>query len=588
MPKITVRFARYLLRYRMSFLILIAGVIVSTYFKLLIPLLINFITQEIITNGDFMIIGLAASGIIVVTIIGGAGDFIFRYSSQFIGSGSSAEIRSDLFQSIQRKSFRFYDQNNTGQIMSRATGDIDAVRRFTSWGMGEAIAGIFLIGSIMYQLSGLDRILLIIISSLAIPLFLNGFIFSKKQRPIWEDIREKFAVITEAFRENLIGVKVIRSFHREKYELEKFDQFNRAFAEANVKMAKTRAIFMPMMVLIVGIGTAATFLYGGELVMNGKIRISDLMEAYSLLILLVLPMRIMGFNVAMALNASAGLHRIFEMIDVEVEIKDAKDSQEIEDIKGEINFENVSFYYEKDRPILKNINLKIKQGETLAIIGETGSGKSTLISMIPRFYDVTGGSVTIDGVDVKKIKLQSLRKMIGLVSQEIFLFSTSIKDNITFGVRNPVINDVIAASKIAEIDEFINLLPNKYDTPVGERGITISGGQKQRIAIARALLTNPKILIFDDSTSSVDVETEFRIQNELKKVLRGKTTLIITQRLSTIRLVDRIAVVKSGELVEIGTHDDLLKKGGEYSKIHQSQFHQQERIPGHSNIGGSL
>ena len=292
--------------------------------------------------------------------------------------------------------------------------------------------------------------------------------------------------------------------------------------------------------------------------------------------------RFLGLTLSQALNASWGLDRIFTTIDTASEIRDSPDAVEMKEVKGEVVFENVSFEYEKGKPLLKGVSITIHAGETVAIVGKTGSGKSTFVNLIPRFYDATSGRVTIDGVDVKKIRIQSLRRLIGIVSQETFLFSRSIRDNIAFGMRNATVDDVVRAASVARADEFIRSFPKGYDTIVGERGNTLSGGQKQRVAIARALLFNPRILIFDDSTSSVDVETEYEIQEAMRTMVADRTTLLITQRLSTVRLADRIAVFDAGELVEFGTQDELIKKGGMFAEIFGAQF----ASPRHEPRGG--
>ena len=584
---VLLRFLRYFPKYTLHLIILLFGVIISGVFKLRIPMIINSIIDEVIGSGDFNQLIFMCSTVIFVTGISICGDFIYRYGSQYIGSNIVFNVREDLFLSIQRKSFSFYDRTKTGQILSRATGDIEAVRRFIAFGLGEMASGIFLTSLIVIRLSELNHQLRSLVILTVIPLFIVAFIFSRKQQPLWVNIREKFASITENIRENLVGLQLVRSYNREDYEIQKFNNINQDFSEANLDMAQTRAAFIPLMPLIVSIGTATVFLYGGRLVMSGELLINELVEAYVLLILLVLPVRLMGFNLSMALNASAGLARVFELMDIKEEVSDNENPVELNDPDGDIEFDNVSFGYDDGSSILKNIDLKITPGETIGIIGATGSGKTTLIGLIPRFYDIDKGSIKIDNVNVKDIALNSLRSMIGVVNQDAFLFSSTIRKNISLGSRNVPLDDIVRVAKLAHIHDFISSLKDGYDTVVGERGVTLSGGQKQRLSIARALLIDPAILIFDDSTSNVDVDTEEKIQDSLKSVIENKTTIIITQRISAIRLVDRIIVLDEGELVESGSHDELLALNGIYSRIYNSQLHLNESNLLHNDLRGA-
>ncbi len=372
--------------------------------------------------------------------------------------------------------------------------------------------------------------------------------------------------------ENLTGTRVVRAYNREDYEIKKFDQINKKYYHTNIAVAKTRALFIPMMPFLIGLNIAILFYLGGQDVMNGVVSIGDLVEAYSILVIITPNARFLGLTLSQALNAGWGLDRIFTTIDATSDIRDSPNAIDLKEVKEGIVFDNVSFAYGGGKPLLKNLDITIRHGETIAIVGKTGSGKTTFANLIPRFYDVTSGKITIDGIDIREIKIQSLRKLIGMVSQETFLFSRSVRENIAFGTRSATLDEIIECAKVAHADEFIRSFPKGYDTVVGDRGSTLSGGQKQRIAIARALLVNPSILIFDESTSSVDVETERDIQDAMKNMVANRTTLLITQRLSTVRLADRVAVFDGGELVEIGTHDELLRRNGIYAQIFGAQF----------------
>jgi len=344
------------------------------------------------------------------------------------------------------------------------------------------------------------------------------------------------------------------------------DYFN-----TNVGAAKLRAQHIPLMEFMAGLGTVFILLYGGIQVMSGEITIGTLVAFNSYLLLLLQPMRFLGFITSFMQRALAGAKRIFEIVDAVPVIKDKSDAVELSSIKGHIRFENVSFSYGQE-PVLKDVTFEAKPGETIALLGTTGSGKSSIISLIPRFYDITGGKLTIDGCDVRDIRIECLRKHIGIVHQETFLFSTTIKENIAYGSPTASMDEIENAAKAAEAHDFIASFAEGYNTVIGERGSTLSGGQKQRVAIARALLKDPKILILDDSTSSVDIETEFQIQKALQALLKNRTTFVITQRLSTIKNADKIVVLDAGQIMEIGTHDELMNKNGLYRRIYETQL----------------
>jgi ABC-type multidrug transport system fused ATPase/permease subunit len=566
------RFIRYLLRYKLGVAAIAAGIAVTVYTRLLVPVFINIITVDITSRASLGTILIYSLAIIGVTAISGVGQFTYSYLTQTTGNKVIYDIRQDLFRSMQSKSFSFYDKNQVGDLIARATGDVEAVRRFVTQSMGQLLFTAALMVGVVIELVELNPLLLLPGIGLMPLVVLTGYLFDRQQSPNWKQVRDQYAVMNTVIEENLTGMRVVRAFTREDYEVKKFDAINRKYYDTNIAVAKTRAFFIPFMPLLIGLNIAVLFYFGGIFVMRGLVSIGDLVEAYSILVIITPNARFLGLTLSQALNASWGLDRIFTTIDTASEIRDSPDAVEMRDVKGEIVFENVSFEYEKGKPLLKDVSITIHAGETVAIVGKTGSGKSTFVNLIPRFYDATSGSVMIEGVDVKKIKIQSLRRLIGIVSQETFLFSRSIRDNIAFGMRNATVDDVVRAASVARADEFIRSFPRGYDTVVGERGNTLSGGQKQRVAIARALLFNPRILIFDDSTSSVDVETEHDIQEAMRTMLENRTTLLITQRLSTVRLADKIAVFDGGRLVEFGTQDELIKKGGMFAEIFGAQF----------------
>ncbi len=552
--------------------LIIAGIGIAAYFRLLVPAYINVITVAATSHGGIHTITIYSLAIIGVTAISAAGQYMYSYLTQYTGNKVIYDIRHDLFSSIQEKSFAYYDKNQVGDLIARATGDVEAVRRFVTQSMGQLLFTIALLGGVAIELVELNPKLLLPGLGLMPLVVLTGYLFDRQQSPNWKQVRDQYGIMNIELEEKLVGLRVVRAFTREDYEVKKFDDINKKYYYTNIAVARTRALFIPLMPLLVGLNIATLIYFGGVEVMNGSVSLGDLVEAVSILVIITPNARFLGLTLSQALNAAWGLERIFNTIDASADIKDKPGAIDLKNAVGEIGFENVSFAYDNARPLLKNLNLIIHAGETIAIVGRTGSGKTTVANLIPRFYDVSSGRITIDGIDIRDIKIQSLRKLIGMVSQDTFLFSRSIKENIAFGVRGATMDDIVKCAKIAHADDFIMSFPKGYDTIVGERGSTLSGGQKQRIAIARALLVNPRILIFDESTSSVDVQTEHEIQEAMKSLLANRTTLLITQRLSTVRLADRIAVFDGGELVEIGTNDELLRKNGIYAQIFNMPF----------------
>jgi len=566
------RFLAYLMRYKIGMTAIAVGIVVSVYFRLAVPAYINLITVDITSRTSLGTILIHSLIIIALTAVSGLGMFVYSYLTQTTGNKVIYDIRQDLFKSIQLKSFAFYDQNQVGDLIARATGDVEAIRRFVTQSMGALLFTIALLVGVVIQLLKLNPLLLLPGFGLIPLVGLAGYIFDTRQSPNWKLVREQYGLMNTVLEESFTGLRVVRAFTREDYEIRKFDEINGKYYYTNVAVAKTRAFFIPLMPLLIGLNIAVLLYFGGLEVMNGTVLIGDLVEAYSILVIITPNARFLGLMLSQALNASWGLDRIFSTIDAVSDIQESPNAIDLKNPEGEIVFENVSFAYEQGKPLLKNVSVKIRPGETIAIIGKTGSGKTTFTNLIPRFYDVTSGKITIDGVDTRDLKIRSLRKVIGIVSQETFLFSRSIRENIAFGVRDATIDDIVTCAQVANADQFIRAFPKGYDTIVGERGNTLSGGQKQRVAIARALLVNPKILIFDDSTSSVDVGTEHDIQEAMRSMVAHRTTLLITQRLSTANLADRVAVFDKGELAELGTHEELMKKNGIYAQIFGAQF----------------
>ena len=581
-----VRIARYIRKNWLPFLVSVVCMILSAVVSIEIPLL----TKEAIDNvlpmlaneltaesGRSRLIVLALE-IIGLTAVVGLFSFVVRYANTYFSQKVVYDIRNDVFASLQSQSFAFYDRTRTGQLLSKATTDIDRIRMFLNWQLMFLVNSLIILAVALYTMLSLNVSLTLLLLVTMPFLFLVFYLFGKKIRPLYAQMREEYGSLTSVLFENVTGMRVVRAFAREDFERRKFGSENDKFFKTTLDMVRIRAFFIPLIAFLVGIGTVAIFWYGGLGVIQENLTIGALVAFNAYFVMLAMPMRFLGFFVSGYQLSMAAGERVFEIMDAEPEIKEKPGALSVPELQGYVRFDNVSFGYEGERQILKNVNLEVKPGETVALLGSTGSGKSTLIRLIPRFYDVSSGKITIDDYDIRDVKLDSLRKQIGIVSQETFLFATNVKENIAYGKPRATMKEIIAATKVARAHEFVSALPNGYDSMVGERGVTLSGGEQQRIAIARALLSEPRILILDDSTSSVDVETEYDIQQALQALLKNRTTFVITQRVSTIRNADMIVVLENGEIIEKGTHKTLLAKKGAYYKIYQTLYEAQKPV----------
>lgn len=539
-----------------------------------LPLLTNDATVEL---GKSRLLVLSVE-IVGLTIIVGILFFVRRYVNTYFSQKVAYDIRNDIFAALQNQSFAFYDKIHTGQLLAKVTTDIDRIRGFLGWQLTFLINSTFLLVAALYSMSAMDLSLTTLLLLLMPPLFLAFYYFGKKIRPLFQQMREQYGNLTSVLHENMTGIRVVRAFAREDFERRRFKSENDKYFKTTLASVRVRAFFIPLIAFLIGLGTVLIFWYGGTEAINGTLTIGALVAFNAYLAMLVMPMRFLGFFVSGYQLSMAAGDRVFGVMDAEPEIKEKPNAITLPKLQGHVRFEEVSFSYEKGKQILMNINLEAKLGETVALLGATGSGKSTIIRLIPRFYDVTSGKITVDGYDVRDVKLRSLREQIGIVSQETFLFTLSIKENIAYGKPEATMEEIIEAAKTARAHEFISALPDGYDTRVGERGVTLSGGQQQRIAIARALLSDPKILILDDSTSSVDVETEYEIQRALQALLKNRTTFVITQRVSTIRNANKIVVLKDGEVAEEGTHETLMAKKGAYYRIYKTLYEAQKPV----------
>jgi len=553
-------------------------VAVNTYINIYVPQLGGQVIRNILEVGDYTTLIWLVVQIIGFTGIGGLISFLTRYVNGYFSQKIVYEIRNDAFKSIQRQSLAFFHKINPGQLISRTTTDAERIGRFLGFQFRMLVETSFLLVGVITSMIIIDWELTFISFMVVSLILVNFLLYGKKIRPVISRSRELFANLTSVLWENISGIRVVRAFAMENKEIEKFEKPNQGYYEAMMEATRLRAIFMPLTGLIGGFITVVVYWLGGIRVIEGRIGIDMLYVFSSYISMLVRPMSMLGMIWTGYQQMAAAGERVFQIIEAEPEVKDKPNAIELKNVKGHIKFENVWFGYDKNKPVLKNFNLEIKPGETVALLGPTGSGKSTVIHLLMRFYDVTSGRILIDGYDIRDVKLRSLRKHIGIVSQEIFLFNRTVKENISFGKPNASMDEIVRVAKIAQAHDFIMKLPKGYDTVIGERGVNLSGGQRQRIAIARALLLDPPILILDDSTSSVDVDTEYEIQKALSALLKDRTAIIITQRLSTIRNADRIVVMDNGEIVEEGDHETLMAKRGIYYRLYQTLYKTQKDV----------
>jgi ATP-binding cassette subfamily B protein len=525
---------------------------------------------------------LATYIVSLILVAGGVAllNYAVRYGGAWISQRGTYGLRSDMYNSLLEQSFSFYDKQRTGQLMARATGDIDQIDRWFDVGLRMSISTILLIVLVFWNLWNTDTSLTLITLVVLPFLFITMFAFGRKSFPVTQKMRQQYGEITSVFQENLMGLRVVRGFAQEKQEEAKIERELTKYFDLHILTAKYRAFFLPFATLITSIGFVLILWYGGNQVITGVLSIGSVIAFYLYLTRIAQPVRMLGNISNLLLRADAAAGRVFETIDANIAVHDKPDAVEITQLSGHVEFNHVDFRYDEKNLVLRDVNLDVKPGMTVAILGATGSGKSSIINLIPRFYDVTAGSIMIDGRDVRDYKIKSLREHIGIVRQDPFIFSTTFKQNIAYGVENAKLGDIEAAAKRAKIHDYIASTSKGYNTPVGERGVTISGGQKQRIAIARALLKNPKILILDDSTSSVDTQTEHDIQQALDELLTNRTTFIITQRLSSIKKADYIVVLDDGAVTEEGTHDQLMEHYGIYRKLYETQVSGSERREG--------
>lgn len=545
------------------------GVITST----------NLSGQEV-TNieGDMGTLMVAIVLLIAAAVGRGVAVYAQTYLAELLGQTLAYDLRNEIYERLQRLSYAYHDKAELGQIMSRATQDVEGVRMFVNMGVIRFTYVLVLV-TVAYGLMISTNTKVGLIAFAFVPLVgLQASIVTMKLRPIWLQIQDLMGQMANVLQENLTGQRVVKAFSRADFEQQKFDTKVDELFHESYRTARYQAFNEPFLQGVWLLSLALVFWFGVIEIRAGNMTPGELTAFQLYLTLMQVPVRSIGFIVNMFARANSAGSRIFEIIDAESPVEEKPGAQELDVTKGEVRFEHVSFAYDDQNPVLRDVNLVAEPGQTIALLGPTGSGKSSVVNLLPRFYDPSAGRILIDSQDVRDVTLDSLRHDIGIVQQDVFLFIASIRDNIRYGRPDATDEEVIAAAKAAHIHDFIQSQPDGYDTWVGERGTTLSGGQRQRVAIARTLLLNPAVLVFDDSTAAVDMRTEFLIQEALRNLMQGRTTFVIAQRLRTVMEADQILVMRDGEIVEQGKHEELLEAGGFYRQIYDLELREQEEV----------
>ncbi|HYG57831.1 MAG TPA: ABC transporter ATP-binding protein, partial [Symbiobacteriaceae bacterium] len=545
----------------------VASMGILTLIGLIRPWLLGQLIDRVIRGGRFSELPYWALAVIVVALTRALFNFGRHYMGQIFGQNATYDLRNALYDKLQYLHFKFYDNAKTGDLMSRVTSDVEAFRMFLSFGFIHLTDTAYMtIFSLIVMLTMSVKLTLFTLA--AMPFILIVVLrFEKVVHPAFTKIREALANLTTATQENLNGVRTVKSFAREEHEVDKFSQRNSEYVRANLNASGLWSSFFPLIELLSNLAVTTLLWYGGRMVLQQELSLGALVAFFSLIWYWIWPMREVGYQINNMVQAVASGERLVELLEHTRAIADRPDSRRMPELAGHVRFEDVWFRYESPKPgtgefadtyALEAINLNAPAGSVIALLGTTGSGKSSLVGLIPRFYDVSRGRVTVDGVDVRDLSLLDLRRNLGMVLQETFLWSATIRENIAYGRRDASLEEITAAARLAQAHDFIMETPDGYETVVGERGLGLSGGQKQRIAIARAILNNPRILILDDATAAVDMETEHEIQLGLRELMKGRTTFVIAHRLSSLKHADEILVLDAGRIVERGTHEQLL------------------------------
>jgi len=561
---------------KLKYLILISVVClaIATALGLVQPYLLKYLVDEVVLEGNYGQVPFVALAVLAIVAVKSLFGFFHGFSGGRLGNLVAYNLRKALYEKLQFLSFQYYDKARTGDLMSRLTGDLDAIRQFIGFGFAQLLNLFFMVGfGAAMMLSMSWKLMLITLVTMPFLVF-AAFRFEAKVHPAFREIRKSMSDLTTAVQENISGVRTVKSFAREPFEVEKFSYRNDQFRESVIGTSLIQAKYFPVMELLANLSVVILLAAGGMLVIRKEMTPGELMAFFSLIWYIIGPLFGLGFHINNFTQSKAAGERVLEVLNQYIHVKDSPKAVELkaEEAQGHVQFENVTFAYPEHGPALYDFSVDAKPGSVIGLLGPTGSGKSTVIQLLLRAYNVKQGQIKFDGKDIRELTIESLRRNIAVVFQETFLFSSTIRDNIAYGRRDVSMDRIIEAAKLAKAHDFISELPLGYDTVVGERGLGLSGGQKQRIAIARAILQNPKVLILDDATSAVDMETEHEIQQGLREVMKGRTTFIIAHRISSLKHADEIIVLDEGRTIQRDTHQELLQQSGRYLDTYLIQY----------------
>ena len=571
-------------RYHGRLILAYVSMLGAVAFTLAIPRLLGTAIDEALNQQTLSVpkdrtyLMLLALAILGASLMRGFFDFGRTYLTDSLSQKVSYDIRNSLYDAFQSLSFSFHDREHTGNLMSKATADVEGVRRFINMGLVRSTHVVMMIVIIAILLFNLNWILTLMSLSFVPFLILRSAAVMQRLRRLWLHVQELMGEMVTVLQENLTGIRVVKAFAAEEYEKDKFANKTRELAAEAYKSDRLEGANSALMTLAFTLATGLILWYGGRQVIDGNLTPGELAQAIFYMSMLNFPIRMLAWIIAIFSRAISSGQRVFEVLDAHPQVEERPNAREMPRVRGEVCFKDVTFAYDSVAPAVKHINLVAEPGQIIALMGAPGSGKSTVVHLIPHFYEISSGQINIDNVDIRDMTLASLRRNVGIVQQDVFLFSATIRDNIAYGAVDASFEEIVNAAKVAQLHDFIESLPDGYDTWVGERGATLSGGQRQRLAIARTLLLDPPILILDDSTSSVDVETEHLIRQALAQAIKGRTTFVIAHRMSTVHNADLILVLKDGEIVERGTHSELLAQKSIYRGIYELQLRPQEEI----------